>query len=284
MASGLSSSEWADETARRWLTNADQIEAMLAPVDDVLLPAAGLEPGMVVLDIGCGRGVTTRATASAVGPTGQVTGVDIAEVAITEAAVIPSAAGSAPITWVTADAATHRFPAGHHHRVISRFGIMFFDDPLAAFANLRQTTSPDGQLVVAVWQPRDTAEFQYLAIEVALRIAANHGHRLRPDPPDAGPFAYGKADHVTDLLHRAGWRDITFTPHQLDLYVGGPGTTPAQAVAIGRAFGPLSALVDQVPPGLADRIVDGVTDALADRWDGTGVRLTAAIALVAASP
>jgi ubiquinone/menaquinone biosynthesis C-methylase UbiE len=280
----LSSSEWADETARRWLASADQIEAMLAPVDDVLLPAAGLEPGMVVLDVGCGRGVTTRGAAAAVGPTGQVTGVDIADVVVTEAAVVPSAVGSAPIAWVTADAATYRFPAGHHHRVVSRFGVMFFDDPVAAFANLRRTTRPDGRLVVAVWQPRDTAEFQSLAIEVAIRVAADHGHRLRPDPPYAGPFAYGQADHITDLLDRAGWRDIAYTPHQLDLYVGGPGTTPAQAVAIGRAFGPLSALVDQVPPGLADRIVDGVTHALADRWDGTGVRLTAAIALVTASP
>jgi SAM-dependent methyltransferase len=281
---GLSSAGWKGEGSRRWLAHADQLEAMLAPVDDVLLPAAHFEPDAIVLDVGCGRGSTTRAAAAMVGPTGHVTGVDISPTVIAEAATAPAPPGSAPISWISADAAAHAFTPSHHHVVISRFGVLFFEDPVAGFANLRRTTRPDGRLVVAVWQPRDASEFPSLAIDVAVRVAAHHGHQLRPDPPDAGPFAYGSAPYITGLLHQAGWYDVELTAHEIDLYVGGPGTTPAQAVTIGRACGPLAVLLADAPPEISDAVADSLTGELATRWDGTGIPLEAAIAIVTARP
>jgi SAM-dependent methyltransferase len=283
-APGLSSLDWADEASQRWLAHAEQLEAMLGPVDDLLLPATRLEPGATVLDVGCGRGVTARAAAAAVGPTGHVTGVDISAALIAEAAAMLPLPDSAHLSWVTGDAATHPFPPSHHHRVISRFGVMFFDHPVAGFANLRRTTRPDGQLVAAVWQPRDASDFQSLAIDVAVRVAARHGLRLQPDPPDAGPFAYGSAPYTTGLLERAGWTDVEVVPQELDLYLGGPGTTPEQAVELGRNFGPLGILLNDTPSDIADAIARAVTDELAMRWDGTGVPLRAAIAIVTARP
>lgn len=280
----LSSRDWANEASQRWLAHADRLEAMLRPVDDVLLPAARLEPGAVVLDVGCGRGVTARAAAAAVGPAGHVTGVDISEATVAEATALPPHPGSAPLSWVAADAATHAFPPSHHDRVVSRFGVMFFDDPVAAFANLHRTTRPGGRLAVAVWQPRDASEFQSLAVDVAVRVAADHGLRLEPDPPDGGPFAYGSRPYVMDLLHQAGWADIEFAPAELDLYLGGPGTTPEQAVEMGRGFGPLGMLLQGAPADVADAAATALTEELAARWDGTGVPLRAAIAVVTARP
>jgi len=120
---GLSGSDWAGEGAERWSAEADRLEAMLAPVDDeALLPAAAPTAGERVLDVGCGRGVTTRTAAVLTGPSGAVTGVDIAARLIEEATLVPVPAGSSPISWVTADAATQPFPGGGFDVVVSRFG------------------------------------------------------------------------------------------------------------------------------------------------------------------
>lgn len=283
-APGLSSADWADEASRRWLAHADQLEAMLMPVDQVLVPAAHLIAGASVLDVGCGRGATARAAAVAVGPSGHVTGVDISSEVVAEAADAPAPPDGATLSWIAADAATHPFPPATYDRVISRFGTLFFDDPVAAFANLQQAIRPDGELVMAVWQPRDASEFQSLAIDVAARVAAGLGHELPLDPPDAGPFAYGHPDHVTDVLHRAGWSQVSFTPHELVLYLGGPGTTPEQAVELGRTVGPLRFLLADVPDEVSDAVTTALRGELAARWDGTGVPLTAAIAIVSARP
>lgn len=282
--SGLTSADWAGAVSQEWSAHADQLEAMLAPVDEILVPAARIEGGERVLDVGCGRGVTTRAAAAAAGPDGAVTGVDISATLIAEASAAPVPAGSAPITWVTADASAHRFPSEHHDVVLSRFGAIFFDDPVAAFANLRTTTRHSGRVVLAVWQPQNASEFQSLSIDIAVRVAADHGVELEPTAPDAGPFAYGKADYVTGMLEQAGWTHIDFVPHELMLYVGGPGTTPERAVEMGLGFGALATLLRDAPTAVTEDVAAALTDELEARWDGTGAPLRAAIAIVSARP
>lgn len=257
---------------------------MLAPVDEILVPAARIVGGASALDVGCGRGVTTRAAAVAAGPAGAVTGVDISATLIAEASAVPAEAGSAPITWVTTDASAHRFPPEHHDVVLSRFGAIFFDDPVAAFANLRATARPSGRLVIAVWQPQNASEFQSLAIDIAVRVAADHGVELERAAPDAGPFAYGKVDYVAGVLEQAGWTHVDFAPHELMLYVGGPGTTPERAVEMGLGFGPLATLLRDVPAEVVAEVAVALTDELEARWDGTGAPLRAAIAIVSARP
>ncbi len=168
--------------------------------------------------------------------------------------------------------------------MISRFGTIFFDDPVAAFANLRRTTRPGGRLAVAVWQPRDASEFQTLAVDVAVRVAAQHGYELSPDPPDAGPFAYGLPEYVTPLLEQAGWVDVEFEPHDLELHVGGAGTTSEEAVEMGRGFGPLARLLEGTPPEIVDAVTAALVDEMEAHWDGTGVALGAAIATITARP
>lgn len=279
---GLTSADWAGETSHRWAIHAERLEAMLAPVDGILLQAADIRPGERILDVGCGRGVTARAAAALAGPTGALTGVDISAKLIAEAAAIRQPPESAPTTWIVADAATHSFPPASFDAAISRFGVMFFDDDVAAFANLASAVRPGGRLVAAVWPPQNASEFQWLSIDVAVRVAAEHGVALRPDPPDAGPYAYGTLATTAPILEAAGWVDVAVDPHVLSLYVGGPGTTPEQAVEMGRQVGPFGMLLRRVPTGVADAVARALVDEMHARWDGSGIALPAAIAIVTA--
>jgi hypothetical protein len=133
-----------------------------------------------------------------------------------------------------------------------------------------------------VWQRQDASEFQWLAIDIALRVAASHGVTLRPDPPGAGPFAYGTLDHTGPILEAAGWTDIAVDPHVLPLYVGGQGTTPEQAVEMGRQIGPFGMLLRNAPVDVATAVTEALVDEMRRRWDGAGVALPAAIAIVSA--
>lgn len=279
---GTSSADWAGETSRRWAAYAEQLEAMLAPVDTILLSDAAIGAGERVLDIGCGGGVTTRAAAAATGPAGAVSAIDISATLIAEAEAIAPLDGAAEITWIAADASVHPFGHGCVDVAISRFGVMFFDDPRSAFENIGRAVRSGGRLTCAVWQRQDASEFQSLAIDVAVSVAAQHGVTLRPDPPDSGPFAYGSLHHTEPILQASGWTDVAVTPYELPLHVGGPGTTPGQAVAMGRQVGPLATLLRDVPDDVADTIARVLADEMQTRWDGVGVALQAAIAVVTA--
>ncbi|MFT3854486.1 MAG: methyltransferase domain-containing protein [Ilumatobacteraceae bacterium] len=274
--------DWASDASRRWADHADRLEAMLIPIDDILLPAAAIGRGERAVDIGCGRGATTRAAASQAGPLGTATGIDISATLIAEAGAIPPPPAAASIDWICADAAAHPFPPAAHDVAISRFGAIFFEHPVAAFANLAAAVRSGGRLAMAVWQRRDASEFQSLSIDIAVRVAAEHGVELRPAPPDAGPFAYGSDTHTRPILEAAGWIDVAVEPHELPLYVGGPGTTPEQAVKMGRETGPLGMLLRDAPIDVADAVAAALVEEMHARWVGTGVALTAAIAIVTA--
>jgi SAM-dependent methyltransferase len=109
----------------------------------------------------------------------------------------------------------HPFVPDSVYVVISRFGVMLFDDPVAAFANLRRATRRGGRLAVAVWLPRDASERQRRSVDVALATARPAGHELVAGPPDGGPFAFGIERHTRRVLARAGWEHVVFTRHDL---------------------------------------------------------------------
>src|SRR5262249_13867713 len=145
------------ERVERWIRQAPGLERQLAPVSDLLLEAARLRAGESVLDVGCGTGPTTIAAARMVGPRGRVGGLDVAGAMLGAAATAASRAGgdAAPIEWIEADAVTWTPDGPPRDVVISRFGVMFFSDPGAAFANLARATRANGRLAFASWQRRD---------------------------------------------------------------------------------------------------------------------------------
>lgn len=260
-----SAEEWNGEAGRRWLASADVRERQLAPIGDLLLTAAHLTPGERVLDVGCGTGPTTRLAAATVGPTGAVVGLDVATELLAAAARVPTAPDAAPISWVAGDATTWAGEDGFD-AVVSRFGVMFFADPAAAFANLCRLTRPGGRLCVATWSPRPTMPFFELPVEVIRSYADRHGLTVEISPPDTGPFSLGEPDTVRALLTGAGWRDVQVTPHEVPLPVGAdPAEAARAALNSGAARAALTPLDDHHRDAIAAELAARYT---ADRATG----------------
>ena len=178
-------------------------EAEARAHDERFRAAAGAGPRDRVLDIGCGTGGSTREAARAA-TAGCVEGVDISGVAIDEARRIGEAEGLSNVTYVEADAQVHPFPPGHFDLCISRFGVMFFADPVAAFTNLRRALRPDGRLVLLVWQGRDRNEGPG-AIRQALGGAPPPASEAGPDP-----FSLSDPRRTEGILTAAGFTDVVF--------------------------------------------------------------------------
>ncbi len=232
-----------------------------------------------MLDVGCGGGVTTRRAAIDVDPGGSVTGLDVAENLIELARVVP--ATGVPIAWRVGDAQRDVLAPGHHDAVISRFGVMFFDDPVEAFANLAGTTREGGRLAMAVWRPRDESEIMQRPLEIAVEAAAQAGYEVEITSPTSGAFSFGDVDHVQVVLEKAGWDDVSFHLRRTDMYLCGPGTVEEIATAATK-FGPLYWVLTEAPPAAAAEIRDAVTAEIRARHDGTGVKMEGAVTIVTA--
>jgi SAM-dependent methyltransferase len=275
----MTTADWAGERARAWASMADRLEAQIEPVSDLLFGAARLVAGERVLDVGCGRGATTRRASETVSP-GEVVGLDVAANLIEEAGRL--ATDHPGIRWMVADAQRAELPPAHFDLILSRFGVMFFDDPAAAFANLAAATALGGRLCVAVWQTRDRSEILQRPLDVASEVAARHGFPLELPPPDYGPCSYGDPATTTGILAGAGWSDVRFVPHGLDMYAGGPGPV-ADAVELALTIGSLQVALADAPAEVVDAIRAALTADLATAHDGVGVKLGGAVAIVTAT-
>jgi ubiquinone/menaquinone biosynthesis C-methylase UbiE len=217
---------WNGEASAAWSNHPERYDAMLRELGLHALDAAHLEPGERVLDIGCGAGQLTLQAAEIVGPDGSVLGVDVAAGLLAVARGRANEAGLAQIELVQADAQDHAFPAGSYDVVLSRFGVMFFEDPVSAFANLKAATRPGGRLAFVAWQPAPLNEWATVPLFAAM---AHVGAPDLPEPGAPGPFAFGDADRLRTLLTEAGWADVMIEGFETTLSVGG-ARTAAEAV------------------------------------------------------
>lgn len=224
---------WNGGGGERWVAGQAHTDAMLAPVAEAAIAHAAPRPGERVLDIGCGCGVTSVALAGAVAPGGSVTGLDVSGPML--AVARQRAGGRGDLAWVLADAAAHEFTAGAFDLLFSRFGVMFFGDPTAAFANLRRAARPGARLVFACWRALDENPWMLLPLQAAQSIVPP---LPRPGPEDPGPFAFADTARVTRILTGAGWNSPTFTRLDVTLDVAGGGGVAAatdHATRIGAA-------------------------------------------------
>ena len=224
---------WNGKVGETWARMQERMDRALTPVTAALLSLAAPQPGEDALDIGCGSGETTLALAGAVGDDGNATGVDISEPLLARARQRAQDMLS-DADFINADAATHHDEIGYD-LIVSRFGVMFFDDPAAAFANIRALAAPGGRLCFACWQPpveNGWATFPLTALAALLPTQA------LSDPHAPGPFAFADPERVHAILAGAGWSDIVFHAVPFTMVIGEGDEPVAAAVVFNLRIGP----------------------------------------------
>ena len=249
-------------------------DAELRLLNQVVRPAYALRRDDNVLDVGCGTGETTREAArTAAG--GSVVGVDNSAVMIGRARDLAQADGLHNVTFVHADAQSHRFPSESFDVAISRFGTMFFSDPAAAFTNIAQALRRDGRLVMMVWQAHERNEWS-VAIAHAL---AGDGGSLPPAPQGSDPFSLADPDTVIRTLSGAGLVDVTFTDVSEPVYYGPDVGTALEWV---RGFACTNKVMSSLDPAYAEHTLERLRATLAAHARVDGVWFNASAWIVAA--
>jgi SAM-dependent methyltransferase len=269
---------WNADEARHWVHEQDSYDRMLAPFSTRLLDAAAIASGDSVIDIGCGTGATTCAAAGAAAE-GRALGLDISRAMVEAARARASREQITNVTFEVGDAQTRRFESGRADVVMSRFGVMFFDDATTAFANIGTALRPAGRLVFVCWQPLFDNEW----MAVPGLAAAQHVPLPDPGPPDApGPFSLGDPDRIRSVLDGAGYRDVVIDPLDDAILLGGGGTVD-DTIRFLRGTGMARVLLADAKPEAVEAAVESIRDALTPFASPDGVRLGAAVWLVQAS-
>ena len=223
---------WERQVGAKWVANVDAMEHRLAPVTEVLLAQAAPRLGERVLDVGCGPGSLAALIADIV--RSRVVGVDISETMLAVAAKrVPHG-----VELVRADAQGYAFTPPPFDLVVSRFGVMFFEEPVAAFRNLRRAMVPGGRLCFAAWAPLTENPHWSIPIDIATRHV---GPREARDPRAPGPLAFSDEGYVREILDAAGFRGVAIEHARIEL-PGGAAHVEAELALI---IGPVAALVDE---------------------------------------
>jgi SAM-dependent methyltransferase len=221
---------WDGPEGAYWATHQERFDTAIQRHHVRLMEAAAIAPGEAVLDIGCGNGLTSRDAARAAGPRGSVLAVDLSGPMLGRAEQVAKDEGLDTIRFEQADAQIHPFDAGAFDVVISRFGVMFFADPVAAFTNIASAVRSGGRLAMLVWQP--VAENEWITV---MRDALAMGRNLPMPPAGApGPFALADTDYTRRLLTEAGFTDVAFASSEQPFY-NGSDTDDAFGFASGMA-------------------------------------------------
>jgi SAM-dependent methyltransferase len=268
---------WNGRVGERWRTRQADQDALLAPIADLLLQRAAPSAGEVVLDIGCGCGVTSIELARRVVPGGRVFGVDISAPMLERAR--ERAPAGLPIDFIMADATAYPFEPGAADLLFSRFGVMFFAEPQKSFANMRRGLRRAARLAFVCWREPRKNPWLMLPLEEACR------HVPRPPPAgpeDPGAFAFADERRVRGILDGAGFGDVELEAVDLSLDIGiGRGLDAAVETATG--MGPASRALDGQPPELKAAAAESIRAALMRYQVGNAVALPAAIWIVSAT-
>ena len=206
---------WNGRPADVWVREAERFDSMLAPFGRRLLTAAVLQRGERVLDVGCGNGAVSMDAARAVGPAGRVTGLDLSGPMLGVARRRAEQQG-VDVSFVQGDAQTVSFDQ-QFDVVVSRFGVMFFDNPEVAWANLARATRPGGRLCFVCWQEMFANE--WIAVP-SMAMVAHVGIPELPEPGAPGPFSLAETGRTRGLLESGGWSEITIEERKDGMRIG----------------------------------------------------------------
>ena len=268
------SAVWQGAGGAAWVEMRDVLDAMLAPFTPLVLDRALRPDVRRVLDVGCGAGATTVAAARRLGTVGECVGVDVSPPLIEAARRQASDAAPGHARFLLGDAQTQAFELDAFDAVVSRFGVMFFADPVAAFANLHRAVRPEGTLAFVAWRSPRENPFMTLAARTAAPLLP----ALTPPEPDApGQWAFANADRVRQILETSGWQSIGIEP--VDVACSVARSDLAEYVL---RLGPVGVALQEATDAVRTRVAEALHEAYEPLVRGDAVHFTSACWLVTA--
>ncbi|MEV6280692.1 class I SAM-dependent methyltransferase [Nocardia sp. NPDC051832] len=262
---------WNGRSGNAWVEAQQVVDEVLRPLEDILVDAARKLSARRVLDVGCGTGGTTVALAAALGSS-QVVGLDISEPMIA-AAHARAAQQAADVTFLRADAQTQSFEPDFD-LIVSRFGVMFFEDPVRAFGNLRRAAAGAGELRCIVWRGPEENPFMTVAERAAATLLPDLPARI-PDAP--GQFGLADPARTARILRESGWSEVAVDP--IDVECSMPEDVLTWYFS---TLGPVGMLLPSVDEQTRARVVAAVRPAFEPFVHGDRVRYTAACWMLSA--
>ena len=268
---------WNGAAGCRWTTHQETLDRVLQPIQGLLLEWAAVAAAERIIDIGCGCGTSTVELARRIGRNGSVMGLDISAPMLARAREL--APPDLPMKYVLADATIYAFEPGCADLMFSRFGVMFFADPITSFQNMRKALRPGGRIVFASWREPRKNPWMLLPLQEAYK----HVPRL-PElgAEDPGPFSFAREERVRRILTEAGFSTIALEPVDLSLDLAvGRGLQSAVAGAL--EIGPVSRAVDGQPPEVLAKVKASIETAFSGLQSGKSVPLGASVWFVRAT-
>jgi SAM-dependent methyltransferase len=267
---------WNGPGGQRWASRQAAQDILLAPVAEILIDRAKPQAGERIIDVGCGSGATSIAFARKVAPSGHVFGVDVSGPMLERAR--QSAPKDLPVEFTLADATIYAFVPASFDLLASRFGVMFFADPVKSFANMRKALRPSGRLTFACWrEPRENPWMM-----TGLQAVYQHVPKLpQQGPEDPGPFSFASEARVRRILGDAGFTGVAMEPCPLSLDIAIGGGLDA-AVQSSLEIGPASRALEGQPAELRAAATNSIREVLAPFVKGNAVPLAGSIWIVTA--
>ena len=269
---------WNEQSGPKWVALESLLDQQIGPLGLATIERAKLAARDRVLDIGCGCGQSSLQLGERVAPGGSVLGIDVSTTMLERARARARELGMDHVRFENADAQTFAFAPGAFDLAFSRFGVMFFADPVSAFANVRTAVAPGGRLAFLCWQEIRRNRWML----VPLMAAAQHVPLPEPPAPGApGPFSLADTARLHEILGQAGWADVVCEPLEGELSLGGR-VDLERAVDFALRIGPVGAALREAGEAALPAITASVREALKPYATPEGVRLGYAAWIVSA--
>ena len=270
--------EFWQDLAPGWLASESHTELVSASFGDAALNRLALQPGDQVVDIGCGSGSTTLALANAVGPAGRAVGIDIAPAMVQAAQEHARGRDIEHAVFVTADAQVDDLGDAIYDAAYSRFGVMFFADPVSAFGNIRRSLRSEGRLAFTCWTNIFANEWMFVPGSAVVSVTG--ALPPMPGPGEPGPFSLEDPERLEAVLRDSGFNDIEITRQEESIVI--PREEIEALAELASRVGPVREALRTADPDTASAMKQAVRTALSDRIEHDELRLGASALIVTA--
>ena len=256
---------WNEKKGEIWVSLESKIDKMLGPLGDQAIKILKPKVGEKILDIGCGTGSTSQTLSKLVGESGIITGIDISKPILNFAQKQKENKKIKNINFIQADAQNHQFSDLNFDAVFSRFGIMFFEDPISAFKNIKKSLSCNGRLTFVCWSKREDNDWINLSSNVASQFL-----ELPPkaNPKEPGPFAFEDYFYIEEILTKSGWKNIKIKAYKQNIVIG---KTLDYAADFLSRMGPMSVPFENANEQTKEKVISALKECYSQYFTAKGV-------------